>query len=122
MKRFLFGLFAGKKIVFIFLLAIILPSIVIAYLSMQTFSQRRETVQQILESNLWISGNTALRSFENALLERERETLNNENLSVNSQDGRYFLLDDDYHILLPRTGIDGKPESFEEMDSSQLPG
>jgi signal transduction histidine kinase len=121
MKRFLFGLFAGKKIVFIFLLAIILPSIVIAYLSMQTFSQRRETVQQILESNLWISGNTALRSFENALLERERETLNNENLSVNSQDGRYFLLDDDYHILLPRTGIDGKPESFEEMDSSQLP-
>lgn len=138
MKRFHFGVFAGKKILLVFLLAIILPSLIIAYLSLQTFSQRRETVRQILESNLWISGNTALQSFENALLEREIDILSSKNFadllkrsqagsipldstsSVNSQDGRYFLLDEDNHILFPRTGIDGKPEFFGDMDSSQL--
>jgi signal transduction histidine kinase len=139
MKRFLFRLFARKKIVLIFLLAIILPSLIIAYLSLQTFSQRRETVRQILESNLWISGNSALQSFENALLEREKDVLSNKNLadlnkkslaqsipldsnrSVDSQDGRYFLLDENGHILMPRTGIDGKPELAEETDLFQQP-
>jgi signal transduction histidine kinase/tetratricopeptide (TPR) repeat protein len=138
MNKSFFAFLARKKIVIIFFLAIILPSLVIAYLSIKTFSQRRETVQQILESNLWISGNTALQSFENALLEREKDVLSNKNFAdllkrsqvrsipldsnsfVNSQDGRYFLLDEDNNILMPRTGIDGKPEFFEDMDSSQL--
>ncbi len=136
MNRFLIGLLARKKIVIIFLLAIILPSLLIAYLSVQTFSQRRETVQQIIDSSLWVSGNTALKSIENVLLENESEALSIENFtSLNkenkdklnplksknpsgSKGGLYFLLDNNYHILFPRTGNDEKPEIFEEMDSS----
>lgn len=139
MNRSLFDFLVKNKIVIIFFLAIILPSLVIAYLSVKTFSQRRETIRQILESNLWISGNSALQSFENALLEKEKESLSNGNfvkllkiyqgkpnlLESNkpalSKEGRYFLLDEDYYILFPRTGIDGKPEFSEEMDSSQQP-
>ena len=82
MKRSFWGLLAGKRIVLIFLLSIILPCLVIAYLSLRTFSQRRDTVQQILESNLWISGNSALKSFENALLELEMHALREENFQV----------------------------------------
>ncbi len=139
MNRSFFGPFGGKKIVVIFLLAIIFPSLLIAYLSMKTFSQRRETVQQIVESNLWVSGNTALKSLENSLLENERETLSLENFAslikenkgrfvplkteipFGSEKGKYFLLDEDFLILFPRTGIDEKPEFLEEMDSSQQP-
>ena len=123
MKRSFWGLLAGKRIVLIFLLSIILPCLVIAYLSLRTFSQRRDTVQQILESNLWISGNSALKSFENALLELEMHALREENFQVllnpdedqltaheakknlETQEGRYFLLDEDCRILFPPTGI-----------------
>jgi signal transduction histidine kinase len=133
MKRSFWGLLAGKRIVLIFLLAIILPCLVIAYLSLKTFSQRRDTVQQILESNLWISGNSALKSFENALQEQEKDALNEQNfhallsldqgkhaasktkISAVVPEGRYFLLDEDYRILFPPTGIaaPGLPESAE---------
>ncbi|HUU28537.1 MAG TPA: ATP-binding protein [archaeon] len=122
MKIFTYRILAHRKISFIFLLAIFLPSLIVGYLSLSTFSKRRETVKKILESNLWISGETALKSIEGALLDLEIKALNPENFSSliqlkNSNQtsfrsallskvdaGQLFLLDDDYHIIFPVTG------------------
>ncbi|MFP4082433.1 MAG: hypothetical protein ACLFVG_06705 [Candidatus Aminicenantes bacterium] len=51
MKIFTQGILARRKIVFIFLLAILLPSLVVGYLSLSTFAKRREAVKQILEGD-----------------------------------------------------------------------
>ncbi len=116
------GLLARRKIVFVFLLAILLPSLIVGYLSLSTFSRRREAVKNILESNRWISGEAALKSFEEALLELEKKALIPENFtrlaelkepirvisnySVFSEDiaGKLFLLDDNFQIIFPITG------------------
>jgi len=122
MKIFTQGILARRKIVFIFLLAILLPSLVVGYLSFSTFAERRESVRRLLESNLWISGESALKSIEDALLEHEKETLNPENftriteLKENAQilsdysklskeiAGQLFLLNAEYQIIIPKTG------------------
>ena len=122
MKIFTKGIFARRKIVFIFLLAILLPSLIVGYLSFTTFSQRRETVRHILESNLWISGEAALNSLENMLLVYESDALKPENFtrlkqqkkieqslpdnSSPSKDipGQFFLLDAEFQIVFPETG------------------
>ena len=122
MKIFTHGILARRKIVLIFLFAILLPSLIVGYLSISTSIKRREVVSQILESNLWISGESALKSIEEALLEYERQTLKPENFillfqskkddrslldnSMLSKDvsGKLFLLDDNFQIIIPETG------------------
>jgi signal transduction histidine kinase len=126
MKHFAQGIVARKKIVLIFLLAILLPALVVGYLSLSAFSKRREAVRKLLESNLWISGESALRAVETALLEREKDALRAENFArLSGPDrsgpapdrtaagdadplplfpGTPFLLDADYGIVFPRTG------------------
>lgn len=112
---------APRKIIFIFLLAIFLPSLIVGYLSLRTFSQRREAVKKILESNLWISGEAALKSIEGSLLDHEKRALSRENFlrlkqshmahqtflssSLLSKDiaGKLFLLDADYQLIFPET-------------------
>ncbi|MFZ2052814.1 MAG: hypothetical protein WAU81_01335, partial [Candidatus Aminicenantales bacterium] len=91
---------------------------------MSTFAKRREAVQKILESNLWISGEAALKSLEAKLLEYEEQALKAENfISLIQQEsasqgpsnfpldskqvtGQAFLLDADYQIIFPRTGAE----------------
>jgi hypothetical protein len=63
MKIFAQGILARRKIVLVFLLAILLPSLIVGYLSLSAFSKRREGLKRLLESNLWISGESALRSI-----------------------------------------------------------
>jgi signal transduction histidine kinase len=122
MKIFTQGILARRKIVFIFLLAILLPSLIIGYLSFSTFAQRRESVRRLLESNLWISGESALKSIESELLEHEKKALKPENftrltglketeqiLSDYSKlsreiSGQLFLLNAEYQIIIPKTG------------------
>ena len=126
MKLFAQGMLARKKIVLIFLLAILLPALVVGTMSLGAFSKRREAVRRLLESNLWISGESALRSVEAALLEREKEVLQAENFarlrgpespglpgdrpavggaaSYAQFPGTPFLLDGEYHIVVPKTG------------------
>lgn len=122
MKLFTQGILARRKIVFIFLIAILLPSLVVGYLSFTTFSKRREAVKNILESNLWISGEAALKSMEDALIDDEKKTLDPENFSrflqseetdknlINTPSqsqgiaGKFFLLDADYQVVIPKTG------------------
>jgi len=124
MKIFIQGILARRKTVLIFLLAILLPSLIVGYLSLSTFAKRREAVQKILESNLWISGEAALKSLEAKLLEHEEQALKAENfISLIQQEsasqgpsnfpldskqvtGQAFLLDADYQIIFPRTGAE----------------
>ncbi len=131
MKIFTQGILARRKIVLIFLLAILLPSLVVGYLSFSTFAERRESVRRLLESNLWISGESALKSIESALLEHEKKALKSENFarltglketeqtlsdySKSSKEiaGQLFLLDAEYQIIIPKTG---------KEDISILPG
>jgi signal transduction histidine kinase len=122
MKIFTQGILARKKIVFIFLLAILLPSLVVGYLSFSTFAERRESVRRLLESNLWISGESALKSIESALLKHEKKALKPENFTrltglketeqtlsdysklSKEMAGQLFLLNAEYQIIIPKTG------------------
>ena len=116
------GILAKRKIALIFLLAILLPSVVVGYLSFSTFAGRRESVRRILESNLWVSGEAALLSFEAVLFDLEKQALEPQKFSqlprhensgrpafIDFQEGsgppgRRFLLDGDLKIVFPRTG------------------
>jgi signal transduction histidine kinase len=127
MKLFTHRIFTHKKIIFIFLLAIFIPSLIAAYLSLSTFPKRREAVKNLLESNLWISAESALRSVEGALLEYEQKALKSENFIrliqsekaeransgsfVFSEDraGKSFLLDSDLKIVFPETESEDTP-------------
>ena len=122
MKIFTQGIFARRKIVLIFLFSILLPSLIVGYLSISTSIRRREVVSRLLESNLWISGESALKSIEEALLEHEKQALKPENFILLAQPkddiqaisessvllkdiaGRLFLLDEDCQIIIPKTG------------------
>lgn len=122
MEIFTDRLYTHRKIILIFLFAIFLPSLIVGYLSLNTFSQRREAVKKLLESNLWITGEAALTSIEGALVEYEKKFLQSENFirliqSKNpnqtffssplvSKDiaGQLFLLDTGYKIIFPETG------------------
>ncbi len=79
MKLFTHRIFTHRKIIVIFLLAIFIPSLIAAYLSLSTFPKRREAIKKLLESNLWISGEAALKTVEGALLEQEQKVLSSEN-------------------------------------------
>ena len=68
MKKIGHNIFTHKKIITIFIIAIFFPSLILIYLSYNTFSQRRETTKNILESNLWISGDAALNALENTIM------------------------------------------------------
>jgi signal transduction histidine kinase len=121
MKLFTHRLFTHRRIIFIFLLAIFLPSLIAGYLSLSTFPKRREAVKKLLESNLWISGEAALKSVEGVLLEHEQkalqsenfirlirsektnQTINNSSLFLEDTTGRLFLLDSDFKIVIPET-------------------
>jgi signal transduction histidine kinase len=121
MKIFTQGIFARRKIVLLFLLAILLPSLVVGYLSFKTFSEKQKAVQNYLESNLWISGEAALKAIENELLDLEESALKKENfvrwiqsetlkknISLGSEAseemvGKSFLLDENFKIVLPQT-------------------
>ncbi len=125
---------ARRKIVFIFLLAILLPSLVVGYLSFSTFAQRRESVRKLLDSNLWISGESALNSIEGKLLEHEKKVLKQENFtrltslketeqilsdySALSKEiaGQLFLLNAEYQIIIPKTGKDDSLIFLEEKN------
>ena len=114
-------IFTHRKIIFIFFLAIFLPCLIVGYLSLSTFLKRREAVKELLKSNLWISGEAALKSVERALLEYEQKTLRSENFTrlieseeneqvnfgtpVFSEDsvGNPFLLNADFKIVIPKT-------------------
>jgi signal transduction histidine kinase/tetratricopeptide (TPR) repeat protein len=125
MKLFTNRIFTQRRIILIFLLAIFLPSLIAAYLSLSTLSKRRESVKNLLESNLWISSEAALRSVEGALIENEQKILRPENFSrlashenaemadslfPGDSAGKTFLLDADFKIVYPEAVNEDCPE------------
>ena len=140
MKLFTHSIFTHRRTIFIFLLAIFIPSLLAAYLSLSTFPKRREAVKKLLESNLWISGEAALNSVEGSLLELEQKALRSDNYlrliqskrrdqnnfvpSGFSEDptGKLFLLDSDFEIVIPETADENTSEiQFEiEKPNSQF--
>jgi len=115
------GIWARRKIILIFILGILVPSLCVGYLSWNAFSKRREALMKVIESQLWISGETALKSIERALQEYEDSILSPENLKplfTSLEDGqeletpslhsreRIFLFDADFRIVFPRAGGD----------------
>jgi signal transduction histidine kinase/tetratricopeptide (TPR) repeat protein len=134
MKIFNFKILTHRKIIFIFILAIFLPSLIAGYLSLSTFPKRREAVRNLLESNLWISGESALREVEDTLLKYEQEILTRDNfisltvpgntdkvhpvshLPSGDTTGQVFLLDTDFNIVFPETAGGNAPGIQFEAD------
>ncbi len=79
------AVFAKRKIVFVFLLAILLPALIVGYLSFNTFFKRRAAVRHLLESNFLASGESALHSIEEILHEHEKNALKPDNFQSLSQ-------------------------------------
>jgi signal transduction histidine kinase len=135
MRVFTQGIFTKKKILLIFLIAILLPAFVVGYLSLSTFANRREAVERLLESNLWASGEAAIKSVENKLFEYESHALKlehftrlnepenpelslKEHLSISEEiNGRPFLLDSNFKLLIPKVGKDDSSVSQWGVDS-----
>jgi signal transduction histidine kinase len=119
MKILARGIRARRKIIFIFLLGILVPSLFVGYLGLKAFSQRREALRKVIESQLWISGETALKSIEREFQEYEDSILSPENLtplftfledgqeletlSVSSRE-KIFLLNADFQVVFPQAG------------------
>ncbi len=120
MKIFTQGILARRKILLLFLLAILLPSLVVGFLSYRTFSEKQQALQNFLESNLWVYGESALKEIEARLFDMEKESLKKEkflhwlridcpqeSLSaffIHSREtsGWLFLLDKNDKVVLPR--------------------
>ena len=118
-----------KKLSLLFLVAILLPILVLSYLGYNTFAKRREAVKNLLASSLWVSAEAALRSIEESLLEDESNALRPENFSrlVDAEDnavalercsfqgtrvhGKLFLVDRSFQILVPKVTRE-EPEFF----------
>lgn len=100
-------------------------------MSYNTFIQRRETVKNILESNLWISGNTALDALENEITKVEKKVLNSDNFIplikkdqlffkdsfelLNKNTGMLFLLESDLNIIQPKIPDKEPTDTFKEI-------
>jgi signal transduction histidine kinase len=140
MKKFAHRPLTYRKIILIFLLAIFLPSLIAGYLSLSTIPKRREAVKNLLESNLWVSGEAALTTVEGNLLEYEQQVLDpdrfmkltpnadadktQDNILLFSKGptGRFFLLDADLHIIFPETSEDAEPGILfiEDIENSRF--
>lgn len=112
-------IFTKRKIILIFLFAIFLPTVIVGFLSLGTFTQRREAVKKLLESNRWIAGETAVNSLENGLFEYEKKRLTPKKYIqflpspkpdsaasqiIGEESVNFFLLDAGFNILSPATG------------------
>jgi signal transduction histidine kinase len=119
MKIFVQGVWARRKIIVVFLLGILIPSLCVCYLSWTAFSKRREALSSAIESQLWMAGEAAVESIERALQEHEDGILSPENFmplstlrdrrqefdesSLLSKE-KIFVLDADFQIVFPQAG------------------
>jgi signal transduction histidine kinase len=124
MKIFGRGLWAQRKILAIFMMGILVPSLLVCYLSWESFSTRREAYRNVIESQLWMAGEAAIESIERSLEEYETQILSSENFSpLSTLRGRFrefeeslarseekiFVLDADFQIVFPQAGSDDIP-------------
>ena len=111
-----------RKTLLIFFIALVLPLIIVAYLGFDMLSERHRSTKSILESNLWITGESALNQLEDELQDIEAKILQIEHfqqvyaesilagksVSEDADSNRnfysIFLLAGDHSIAYPRTG------------------
>jgi signal transduction histidine kinase len=114
MKLFLTVL-RRKRGIILFVLAFMLPLFFVVALSIDTFSKRKKATQDLLESNLWLSGKSALDQFEIYFLEKEKQWLNadyfnhillNDSLRKINPNAEFFLIDRNFRIVYPKVGKD----------------
>ena len=104
-----------KRGVILFVAAFMLPLFFVVVVSIDTFSKRQKTTRNLLESNLWFSGRSALDQFEIQFIEIEKRWLNAEyfssllmgdSLKLIDTNPDMFLIDQDFQVVYPETGED----------------
>jgi signal transduction histidine kinase len=111
MELFL-NVFRRKRGVILFIAAFMLPLLFVVVVSIDTFSKRQKTTRNLLESNLWLSGRSALNLFELQFNEIENSWLNAEyfrsilmgdSLKLFDKNPNMFLIDQDFQVVYPET-------------------
>ncbi|NQT60572.1 MAG: hypothetical protein HQ557_16475, partial [Bacteroidetes bacterium] len=104
-----------KRGVILFVAAFMLPLFFVVVVSIDTFSKRQKTTRNLLESNLWFSGRSALNQLETQFNEIEKRWLNAEyfssilmgdSLKLIDTNPDMFLIDQDFQVVYPETGKD----------------
>ncbi len=104
-----------KRGVILFVAAFMLPLFFVVVVSIDTFSKRQKTTRNLLESNLWLSGRSALDQFESQFHEIEKTYLNvdylsslltGDSLKQIDPNPNIFLIDQDFQVVYPKTGED----------------
>ena len=99
-----------KRGVILFVAAFMLPLFFVVVVSIDTFSKRQKTTRNLLESNLWFSGRSALDQLETKLIELETAALNDtcfnsllkdKSLKQNRQVHDIFIIDKNFRVLYP---------------------
>ncbi|MCY1722615.1 ATP-binding protein [Prolixibacteraceae bacterium Z1-6] len=102
--------FRQKRGVILFVAAFLLPLIFVVLAGIDTFSKRQKTTRNLLESNLWLSGRSALEQLEQEFSDLEKNWLNVSHFKVLLKEERttpihsnpyFFLIDTMYRIHYP---------------------
>ena len=97
--------------------AFMLPLFFVVAVSIDTFSKRQKTTRNLLESNLWLSGRSALDQLEVQFNELESKWLNadyfknileGDSLKLTDTTPIMFLIDQDFQVVYPEIGEDKK--------------
>ena len=91
--KILSNIFRRKRGVVFFAVAFMLPLFFVVIVSIDTFLKRQKTTQNLLESNLWFTGRSALDQFEKQFIDHEEEWLNATLLDVLQKTDSLHLLD-----------------------------
>ncbi len=110
-----------KRGVVFFVAAFMLPLTFVVVVSIDTFSKRQTTTRNLLESNLWLSGRSALDQLEAQFIEIENMRLNAEyfssiltrdNLELIDTNPGLFLINQEFQLVYPETDEDRDPYSL----------
>ena len=109
------NVFRRKRGVILFVAAFLFPLFFVVLAGIDTFSKRQKTTRNLLESNLWFSGRTALELLEQQFNELEKGLLNDSSFYSLYKEDRlepiksnpyFFLIDTTYKILYPSVAED----------------
>ena len=104
-----------KRGIILFITAFLLPLIFVVVAGIDTFSNRQKTTRNLLESNLWLSGKSALDQIEEEFVEAERNLLNenyfnnllfDDDLNQEEKNYEIFLIGSDFKVVYPKIGED----------------
>lgn len=99
------NVFGRKRGVVFFAVAFMLPLLFVVVVSIDTFLKRQKTTKNLLESNLWFSGRSALDQFEARFIDLESKWLNDSLKQIDTIP-EIFIIDQDFQIVYPETGQD----------------